>query len=219
MAAMGVTYSWLKRRSARANPVSPGLTATTPTPFSSTMCRAKIFSARVIARLLVLIGGRNTFSRGKLTQRNLFACSNLVDQRKILCGQQPQVLAILFVNSLDVLCNHQLDSSAHFRIGRLFAARALATPFPANRTNKSTPLHVSAPNRQHSATLQPKIGDLSQRLIKVEAVMCGRNFVGRDVIAQLGITGQVPCIPGQVFPRQLPLYELRIFREKQNSPL
>ena len=31
IAAMGVTYSWLKRRSVRAKPESPGLTAATPT--------------------------------------------------------------------------------------------------------------------------------------------------------------------------------------------
>ena len=73
---MGVTYSWLKRRSARAKPVSPGLT-TGDADFSSSraslgrtgdgarpymvrlsrriMWRAKIFSATVMggARLLL----------------------------------------------------------------------------------------------------------------------------------------------------------------------
>ena len=58
---MGVTYSWLKRRSVRANPVSPGLTASTPTlPAPCSMWRAKIFSAMVIGRGLVSIGGRKT---------------------------------------------------------------------------------------------------------------------------------------------------------------
>src|SRR5271154_1928544 len=54
IAAIGVTYSWLKRRSAWANPVSPGFTLVTPTsPLSFIMCRAKIFSATVIARVFV----------------------------------------------------------------------------------------------------------------------------------------------------------------------
>ena len=61
IAAMGVTYSWLKRRSVRANPVSPGFTASTPTwSVSRSMWRAKIFSAMVIGRGLVVIGGRKT---------------------------------------------------------------------------------------------------------------------------------------------------------------
>ena len=69
---MGVTYSWLKRRSARAKPVSPGLTLRTPTSAAAAefrsagramtpvptwsvsvgriMWRAKIFSATVIGR-------------------------------------------------------------------------------------------------------------------------------------------------------------------------
>ena len=51
--AIGVTYSWLKRRSARTKPVSPGFTAGTPTRSparSTTQCRARIFSATVIGR-------------------------------------------------------------------------------------------------------------------------------------------------------------------------
>ena len=57
MAAIGVTYSWLKRRSARAKPVSPGLTAGTAdlaVPSDRSMWRAKIFSATVMGRLLGL---------------------------------------------------------------------------------------------------------------------------------------------------------------------
>ncbi len=51
--AMGVTYSWLKRRSARAKSASPGATAARPSTSraaSRTVCVAKIFSASVIGR-------------------------------------------------------------------------------------------------------------------------------------------------------------------------
>ena len=53
MAAIGVTYSWLKRMSVTTNPSSPGFTAGTPTfprAGSTTQCRARIFSPRVIGR-------------------------------------------------------------------------------------------------------------------------------------------------------------------------
>jgi hypothetical protein len=51
--AIGVTYSWLNRRSVRTKPVSPAFTAGTPMSSSlrsTTQCRARIFSATVIGR-------------------------------------------------------------------------------------------------------------------------------------------------------------------------
>ncbi len=53
MADMGVTYSWLKRRSVRKKPASPGRTQGTPTSSraaSTTQWEAKIFSATVMGR-------------------------------------------------------------------------------------------------------------------------------------------------------------------------
>ena len=51
-----------KRRSVRANPVSPGFTASTPTrPSPLTMCCARIFSASVMGRGFVSIAGKLTF--------------------------------------------------------------------------------------------------------------------------------------------------------------
>src|SRR5437773_99723 len=53
IAAIGVTYSWLKRISVRTNPSSPGFTAGTPIfPFagSTTQRRARIFSPSVMGR-------------------------------------------------------------------------------------------------------------------------------------------------------------------------
>ena len=63
MAAIGVTYSWLKRMSVRTNPSSPGLTYGTPTRSaerSVTQRRARTFSASVIARLAVVTAGTRT---------------------------------------------------------------------------------------------------------------------------------------------------------------
>ena len=53
MAAIGVTYSWLKRMSVTTKPSSPGLTAGTPIfarDGSTTQWRAMIFSPSVIGR-------------------------------------------------------------------------------------------------------------------------------------------------------------------------
>ena len=50
--------------------------------------------------------------------------------------------------------------------------------------------------------------------------MCaGRDLVGGDVVAQLGIALGMRRVPGQVFAGELALDEFRIFGEKKDSPL
>jgi len=47
----------------------------------------------------------------------------------------------------------------------------------------------------------------------------GRYLVGRDVIAELGIVGRIPGVPGQVFAGELTLDQFRVFGEEKNAPL
>jgi len=47
-------------------------------------------------------------------QGNFLASADLIDQRKNRGGQQPQVLAVLFVDAFDVLSDHQLYARANF---------------------------------------------------------------------------------------------------------
>ena len=70
MAAIGVTYSWLKRMSVRTKPSSPGRTYGTPTRSvarSATQCRAMIFSASVIGRFGVAGTGTATLPCSRAT--------------------------------------------------------------------------------------------------------------------------------------------------------
>src|SRR6266566_2163185 len=50
------------------------------------------------------------FTGRELTQRNLFSGANLIDQRKVCRRQHAEVLAILLVDTFDILRNHQLDA-------------------------------------------------------------------------------------------------------------
>jgi hypothetical protein len=43
------------------------------------------------------------------------------------------------------------------------------------------------------------------------------DLVGRDIVAQLGIIRRILRIPGQIFARELPLDQFRIFGEKKNA--
>ena len=244
IAAIGVTYSWLKRRSVRANPVSPGFTASTPTlSVPCSMWRAKIFSAMVIGRGLVVIGGRKTLPCMRATlngnrppysmtwrvissspsvnfaERNLFAGANLVDQAEVGRGQHAEVLAVLLVNALDVFGDHQLDAGRHLGIRRLLAAGAFAAPLAADRRDESAALHVAALDGRLVAALQAGVGKLAQRLVEEEADVRRRDLVGGDVVAQLGIALGMLGVPGQVFAGKLPLDELGIFGQEKDSPL
>src|ERR1019366_9540468 len=92
-------------------------------------------------------------------------------------------------------------------------------PLAANRAYEATALYVAAFNRQLVAALQAGVGEFPQRLIEEEADVRRRNFVGGDVVAQLGIALRMLCIPRQVLARQLTLDEFGIFGEEQNAPL
>ena len=124
---------------------------------------------------------------GKFAERNLFPAANAVDQRKVGRGQQPQVLAVLFVDALDILGNHDADAGAHLGVRRLLAARSFAAPLAAHRADESAALHVAAADGRHVAAFQPKVRNLAQRLVKIEAVVRGSDFVGRNSSRSLGL--------------------------------
>ena len=159
------------------------------------------------------------FAGGEFGERDFLSCPDFIDQREVGRGQQAQVLAVLFVNAFNVLRDHQLDSGTHLGIGRLLPAGTLAPPLAADGAHEAAPFYIVPPDGQHVAALQAQVGDLAQRFIEVEAVVRGRDLVGRDVIAELGIVGRIPGVPGQVFAGQLALDQFRVFGKKKNAPL
>jgi len=128
-------------------------------------------------------------------------------------------LAILLVNALYIFRDHYTDTGAHLRVGGLFPARSLAAAFAAHGADKAAALHVPAPDRRHIAAFQSKIRNFAKRFVKVEAIMRGRDLVGGNVIAQLGIVRGIFAVPGEIFARQLPLDQFGIFGEKENAAL
>ena len=151
---------------------------------------------------------------GEFGDRNLFPAPNSINQREVGGSQQPEILAILLIDPLDVLGDYHANARAHLGVRRLLAARTLAAPLTAHRAYKAATLHISAADWGHTAAFQSEIRNLSQSLVKVEAVVCGGNLVGRDIVAQLRITGRILRIPGQILARQLPSDEFGIFGEK-----
>src|SRR4029077_8945811 len=103
-------------------------------------------------------------ARRELTEWNFLAMADAVNQRKIRRSQQSQVLAVLFVNPLNVFSDHHPDSSTHFGIWRLLAAGSFSSTLAAHCTDKSSALHLAAPDRRYTSALQAEIRNLTQRL-------------------------------------------------------
>ncbi len=154
------------------------------------------------------------FALSKLGQRNFLARANAFNQRKIRRGQHPQVLAILLVNALDVFGDHDFDPGAKLRIGRLLAARPLATPLAADCRHKAAALHVATLDRHFVATFQAGVWKFAQRFVEEKADVRRSDFVSGDILAQFGIVLRILGVPGKVFASQLPLDQFRIFGEK-----
>ncbi len=127
--------------------------------------------------------GDFVFAGGKFRERDFLSRPDFIDQREIGRSQQAQVLAVLFVNAFNVLRDHQLDPSAHLGIGRLLPAGALAPPLAADGADEAALLYVAPSDGQHVAAFQAQVRDLAQGFVEVEAVVRGRDLVGRDVIA------------------------------------
>src|ERR1017187_3739941 len=156
---------------------------------------------------------------GEFAQVDFLTVPDLIDQAEIGCGQQSQVLAVLFIDSLDILGDHQVNPGCHLGVRRLFAARSFATALAADAAHKSATLHVAPLDWGSAAALQSRVREFSQSLVEEEADMRRRDFVGRNIIAQLGITLRMLRVPRQVFSRQLTLDEFRIFGEEKDAPL
>src|SRR5207244_3727788 len=118
------------------------------------------------------------FTERELAQRNLFSGANLIDQRKVCRSQHAEVLAILLVNAFDVLRDHQLDACRHLCIWRLFAAGAFAPPLAADRANETAALHIATANGKHAASLQPRVWNLAESLVEIEAVVRRSDLIG-----------------------------------------
>ncbi len=171
------------------------------------------------AAVLDDLAGDVVLAAGEFGERNLFAAPDLVDQAEVGRGQHAQVLAVLLVDALDVLGDHELDAGGALGVGRLLAARSFAAPLAAHRAHEPAALDVAALDGQLVAALQAGVGKLAQGLVEVEADVRRGDLVGGNVVAQLGIVLRVGGVPGQVFARQLPLDQLGIFGEKKNAPL
>ncbi len=122
--------------------------------------------------------GDRVLARGELAERNFRPGTDTLNQREIRRSQQPEILAVLLVDALDILRDHHLNSGTHLSIGRLLAARAFTAPLAADRADETAFLDIRAPDGVDASALQTEIGDLTKCPVKVEAIVSGCDLVG-----------------------------------------
>src|SRR5581483_2947582 len=89
-------------------------------------------------------GRHQSLALHEFAERDLLAASDALDEAEVGGGQHTQVLAVLLVDALDVLGDHQLDAGGALGVGRLLAAGALAAALAADRADEAAALHVAA---------------------------------------------------------------------------
>src|SRR5204863_7176485 len=123
------------------------------------------------------------------------AAPHPVDDGEVRGGQDAQVLTVLPVDALDVLRDHELDPGAHLGVGRLLTRRALAPALAAHRGDEARALHRAAGDGNLVAPFQPQVGKVAQGFVVVVADVRGGDFVGGDVVAELGRGLPVDILP------------------------
>src|SRR5581483_9003829 len=123
------------------------------------------------------LAGDLVLALGEFAERDLLAASDALDEAEVGGGQHTQVLAVLLVDALDVLGDHQLDAGGALGVGRLLAAGALAAALAADRADEAAALHIAALDGELIARLQAGVGELAQGLVEEEADVGGGDLV------------------------------------------
>src|SRR3989442_15741848 len=87
------------------------------------------------------------------------------------------------------------------------------------RATKSATVYIDADDGKQADSLPPRVRNLAERLVEIEAVVRRRDLICRNVIAQLGIVRGIFRIPRQILARELAFDQLWILGKKKNSPL
>ena len=107
-------------------------------------------------------------------------------------------MTILLVDTFDILSDHNLDAGTPLSIRRLLPARPLPSPLAAHSRHESALFYVAALDGNFAPAFQSSVGKLAQRLIEEKTDVRGSDFVGGDVVAQLGIVLRILSVPRQI---------------------
>ena len=147
-------------------------------------------------------------------QRHLLAAADLVDHAEVGGREDADVLAVLAVDPLDVLGDHDADAGGPLRVGRRLAAGALPAALARHGGDEAAVGDVVLADRLLAARPQADVRIAAERLVEVVADPGGRDLVGADVVAQLDRR-----VPVEILAGELAADQLRVLGEEEDPPL
>ena len=139
---------------------------------------------------------------GECVERDRLATPHLVEDPEVGRREHAEVLAVLAVDALDVFRHHELDSRTHFGVRRLLPRRALPPSFAADGGHEAPSLHRPARDGERVAALEAEVRKVTQGFVVVVTDVCGSDFVGGDVVAELDRGSPVEVLPLELLPDQ-----------------
>ena len=134
--------------------------------------------------------------------------------------EHAEVLAVLAIDALDALGDHDLDPRVHLRVRRRLARRTLPAPRPRRARDEPAGAHRAAHHRELLTGLEAEVGEFAERLVEVVADVGRRDLVGRDVVAQLRMRGRSERRRGverKVLAGELAMQQRRILGEQEDA--
>src|SRR5439155_16590449 len=89
-------------------------------------------------------------------QGDLLALPHALEDREVGGDQEPKVLAVLAIDALHVLRDHEFDPGGELRVRRLLARRTLAAPRAAHRGDEAAAPHGAARDGELVSALEPE---------------------------------------------------------------
>jgi hypothetical protein len=160
------------------------------------------------------LGGQFVLAARELLDRNRFARSDAVDEAEVGGRVDAEVAAVLPVDALEALGDHEPDSSAPLGVGARLARGALAVAPPGDCHSKAARLDAASLDRQRFAALQPEVGVLAELLVEVVANVSRRDLVSGDVGAQ-----RQRLLARHVLAAQLSLDDGCVLRQEQDAAI
>ena len=162
------------------------------------------------------------FATRELLERDLLAIPDPLDQREVRTREHAEILAVLAIDPLDTLGDHDLDPRVHLRVGRCLARRSLPAPRARCARDESARAHGAAHHWEFLTGLEAEVGKIPERLVEVVADVGRGDLVGRDVVPQLRMrrrSSRGGGVEREIFTRELAMQQRRILREQEDASI
>ena len=145
-------------------------------------------------------------------QRNGFASGDPIEHRELGGRQDADVVAVLPVDTLEILGDDESDARRFLGKRARLARRPLAVPLACHENLKAAAMQRADADRHLAFHLERDVRVAREPLVVIEADGGRRDLVGRDVVAQRHALRE-----GQVLSAQLAAHRVETLRQEKRA--